>query len=71
MRFHVVGSKDGTPLYQDEINRISARIARPGAYFLNLSYEWGCTSSAGPHTADLRGIRIEGQVAMRFTECDR
>src|SRR5215469_14672551 len=36
------------PLYLEEIDRISARIARPGAYFLNLSYEWGCTSSAGP-----------------------
>jgi hypothetical protein len=34
--------------YLVEIDRISARIRRPGAYFLNLSYEWGCTSSAGP-----------------------
>jgi hypothetical protein len=34
--------------YRAEIDRIAARIARPGAYFLNLSYEWGCTSSAGP-----------------------
>ena len=30
--------------YLCEIDRISARVARPGAYFLNLSYEWGCTS---------------------------
>ena len=34
--------------YLAEIDRIAARIARPGAYFLNLSYEWGCTSSVGP-----------------------
>jgi hypothetical protein len=34
--------------YLQEIERISARIGRPGAYFLNLSYEWGCTSWAGP-----------------------
>ncbi len=33
--------------YLQEIERISARIGRPGAYFLNLSYEWGCTSWAG------------------------
>lgn len=34
--------------YLAEIDRISARIGRPGAYFLNVSYEWGCTSRAGP-----------------------
>lgn len=31
-----------------EIDRIAALIGRPGAYFLNVSYEWGCTSSAAP-----------------------
>jgi len=45
------------PLYQEEIDRISALIARPGAYFLNLSYEWGCTSSAGP-SPDGRSARL-------------
>ena len=34
--------------YLAEIDRISALVGRPGAYFLNVSYEWGCTSSAGP-----------------------
>jgi hypothetical protein len=34
--------------YLAEIDRIAARISRPGAYFLNVSYEWGCTSSATP-----------------------
>ncbi len=32
--------------YLQEIDRIAARINRPGAHFLNVSYEWGCTSSA-------------------------
>lgn len=34
--------------YLREIDRIAARIGRPGSHFLNISYEWGCTSSAGP-----------------------
>jgi len=45
------------PLYLEEIDRISARIARPGAYFLNLSFEWGCTSSVGP-SPDGRSARL-------------
>jgi len=43
--------------YLAEIDRIAARIARPGAYFLNLSYEWGCTSSVGP-SPDGRSSRL-------------
>ena len=43
--------------YPGEIDRIAARIARPGAYFLNLSYEWGCTSWAGP-SPDGRSSRL-------------
>lgn len=27
----------------DEIHRIAERLARPGAYFLSINYEWGCT----------------------------
>lgn len=34
--------------YLAEIDRVAALIGRPGAYFLNVSYEWGCTSSAAP-----------------------
>ncbi len=26
-----------------EIDRIAARLSRPGAYFLSVNYEWGCT----------------------------
>jgi hypothetical protein len=43
--------------YLAEIERISARIARPGAFFFNVSYEWGCTSSAGP-SPDGRSARL-------------
>ncbi len=43
--------------YLMELDRIAARIGRPGAYFLNLSYEWGCTSSAGP-SPDGRSARL-------------
>ncbi|HUS97966.1 MAG TPA: hypothetical protein VMX97_14660, partial [Hyphomicrobiaceae bacterium] len=27
-----------------EIDRISARLGRPGAYYLSVNYEWGCTT---------------------------
>ncbi len=27
----------------DEIDRIAERLARHGAYFLSVNYEWGCT----------------------------
>jgi hypothetical protein len=31
-----------------EIDRIAARLGRPGAHYLNVSYEWGCTTAAAP-----------------------
>jgi hypothetical protein len=31
-----------------EIDRIAVRLGRPGAYYLNVSYEWGCTTAATP-----------------------
>lgn len=31
-----------------EIDRIAARVGRPGAYFLSVNYEWGCTCRVGP-----------------------
>lgn len=37
--------------YLQEIDRIAALIGRPGGHYLNVSYEWGCTSSAGPSAA--------------------
>ena len=32
--------------YADAVARVDAALGRPGAYLLNHSYEWGCTSGA-------------------------
>ena len=37
--------------YGDEIARIAAATERPGAYMLNLSYEWSCTAAVGDDPA--------------------
>ena len=34
--------------YLGEIDRISAKLDRPGAYYLSINYEWGCTVSVRP-----------------------
>ncbi|GAB6054593.1 hypothetical protein JCM17960_34130 [Magnetospira thiophila] len=34
--------------YIDEIHQIAKLVGRPGAYLLNLSYEWACTAAAAP-----------------------
>lgn len=34
--------------YLGEMDRISEIIARPGAYYFNASYEWTCSTCAGP-----------------------
>lgn len=31
-----------------EIDAIARKLARPGAYFLSVNYEWGCTCRVGP-----------------------
>ena len=31
-----------------EIDAVAARLGRPGAHFLNTSYEWGCSTVAAP-----------------------
>lgn len=31
-----------------EIDAIAARVGRPGAHFLNVSYEWGCSCRVAP-----------------------
>lgn len=50
----------GCAVHLAEIDKIAARLGRPGAHFFNVSYEWGCTSSAGPspdgRTALLRRV---------------
>src|SRR5882724_12858857 len=32
--------------YIDEVRQIDRAIGRPGAFLLNYSYEWGCTTGA-------------------------
>ncbi len=43
-----------------EIDRIAERLGRPGAYFLSVNYEWGCTvgvhASPGGETARLARV---------------
>lgn len=34
-----------------EIAAVGRRLGRPGAHFLNLSYEWGCTTAVAPDPA--------------------
>ncbi len=43
--------------YLAEINAIAAALDRPGAYFLNVVYEWACSTSAAPDP-DGRGARM-------------
>lgn len=43
-----------------EIDQIAARLRRPGAYYFNVSYEWGCTTSVGhgPDGSSARLVRV-------------
>jgi hypothetical protein len=43
-----------------EIDAIAARLARPGAYFFSVNYEWGCTCrvSPAPDQKSARLIRV-------------
>lgn len=34
--------------YLEEIDAVSAYVGRTGAYMLNMSFEWSCTSGVGP-----------------------
>lgn len=38
-------ARNRTP-YGDEVDHIARGLGRPGAHVLNLSFEWGCTTSA-------------------------
>lgn len=35
--------RSGHP-YLDEIDKVAARLGRPGGHFFNIHYEWGCTT---------------------------
>ncbi len=43
--------------YLEELDRISKLIGRPGAYYFNASYEWTCSTNAGP-SPDGRTARL-------------
>jgi hypothetical protein len=43
--------------YIDEIDALARRLGRPGAHFLSVSYEWGCTVGVGP-SPDGRSARL-------------
>jgi hypothetical protein len=43
--------------YLPEIDEIAALSNRPGAYFFNVDYEWGCTTAAKP-AADAKTARL-------------
>ena len=37
--------------YLEEIRHIAVKLGRPGVYFLNIVYEWACSTSAAPDPA--------------------
>jgi hypothetical protein len=37
--------------YLDEIRHVATKLGRPGVYFLNIIYEWACSTSAAPDPA--------------------
>ena len=43
--------------YLPEIDAIARRLARPGAYFLSVNYEWGCSCKVGP-SPDQKSARL-------------
>jgi hypothetical protein len=43
--------------YLPEIDAIARRLARPGAYFLSVNYEWGCTCKVAP-SPDHKSARL-------------
>ncbi|MDX2259192.1 MAG: hypothetical protein NW205_09800 [Hyphomicrobiaceae bacterium] len=48
------------PQHLPEIEAIAHRLARPGAYFLSVSYEWGCSCKVAPSAdgASARLVRV-------------
>lgn len=47
----------GEPHHLGEVDAIARRLGRPGAYFLSVNYEWGCTCRVAP-SADGRSARL-------------
>jgi len=44
-------------VHLDEIDAIARRLGRPGAYFLSVNYEWGCTCRVAP-SPDMQSARL-------------
>jgi hypothetical protein len=43
--------------YRQEIHEVARRLGRPGAYLLNIVYEWACSTATGPDP-DGEGARM-------------
>ena len=44
--------------YLPELDQLASLSGRPGAYFLNVHYEWGCTTAAKPGMGEGTGARL-------------
>ena len=51
--------------YLDEVHAVARSLGTPGAYFLNVNHEWGCTSAVGP-APDGGGNRLIRVLDWRF-----
>jgi hypothetical protein len=51
--------------YLDEIHRVASGLACSGVYFLNIVYEWACSTSAAP---DPRGCGSAGMSSSRNSQ---
>ncbi len=48
---------EGEPAHLAEVEAIARRLQRPGAYFLSVNYEWGCTCRVAPDS-ERRSARL-------------
>jgi len=55
--------------YRGEIDEIAALLGKPGAYALNASYEWACTSGVGPDPEG--GVRLMRVLDWRLAGLGR
>jgi len=42
----------------DEVDAVARLLGRPGAYFLSVNYEWGCTCRVMPSAGNAAGTRL-------------
>lgn len=50
--------------YLAELDAVAAVVARPGTYYFNVHYEWGCTTAAKP-AAEGSGMRLVRMLDWR------